>query len=437
LPLWTNKTLKTLAPGGALVLCVAILNALGWLRLPQSSLSFLYYSALIGGMLLAWRFRSSRVFFALLVLFLSQQALAAFGGNLHSAGPPGRTALETVAILLPLNFVLVSLMRERGFALSSATPAILVLFVESIVLIVLSRSAETGTLQRAHAQHHPAPLTLPQYALWIFLIAGSLLFARFLISHKPADSALLWSAIASFLSLSSIESTRNFTLYMSTAALILGASVVESSYLLAYHDELTSLPSRRAFNDAILRLRDPYSIAVVDIDHFKKFNDTYGHDTGDQVLRLVATRLAQVTGGGQAFRCGGEEFTILFSGKTTPQVVEHLERLRLAIESSSFRTRGLDRRQSPRGPERRNHRTTLRPKGKGQAIRQLAEPKTDHSLSVTVSIGVATSEPGRPDPAIVVESADKALYRAKANGRNRLETASPKRRPRSKAAGIA
>ncbi len=75
---------------------------------------------------------------------------------------------------------------------------------------------------------------------------------------------------------------------------------------------------------------------VVDIDHFKRFNDTYGHDTGDQVLRLVAAGLSRVTGGGHAYRCGGEEFNILFPGKTTSEVVDHLEQLRAAIESRSF-----------------------------------------------------------------------------------------------------
>ncbi len=138
-------------------------------------------------------------------------------------------------------------------------------------------------------------------------------------------------------------------MYAATAACILAASIIENSYLLAYHDELTTLPSRRAFNDALARLQEPYSIAVVDIDHFKRFNDTYGHDTGDQVLRLVASNLARVTGGGQAYRCGGEEFNILFPGKTTPEVVEHLEHLRATIESSEFRMRGRDRRQAARG----------------------------------------------------------------------------------------
>src|SRR5260221_309408 len=73
-------------------------------------------------------------------------------------------------------------------------------------------------------------------------------------------------------------------------------------YSPAYQDELSRLASRRAFNDALLRLKHPYAIAAVDIDHFKRINDNFGHDTGDQVLRLVASRLSRVSGGGEAFR---------------------------------------------------------------------------------------------------------------------------------------
>src|SRR4051812_45029006 len=94
--------------------------------------------------------------------------------------------------------------------------------------------------------------------------------------------------------------------YVARAGMIILCSIIENSYVLAYHDELTTLPARRSFNDSILSLQNPYTIAVVDIDHFKSFNDTYGHDIGDQVLCMVATRLAHVTGNGQAYRIGGE-----------------------------------------------------------------------------------------------------------------------------------
>ncbi len=280
-------------------------------------------------------------------------------------------------------------------------------------------------------------LPLPNYILWVFAAAGITLLVRFLLLRKPVESALLWSLLAFFLAVHFGGQGRIALAYSATAALILAVSIVETSYLLAYHDELTTLPSRRALNEALLNLQAPYSIAMVDIDHFKQFNDQHGHDTGDQVLRLVAAKLARVTGGGQAYRCGGEEFTILFAGKTADEVVGHLERLRRTIEAARFSPRGVDRRQTPRGPDRR----IVRPRGRtraGHAVRRLAQVEGPGALSVTVSIGVAAATEENPDPNRIMDAADKALYRAKGNGRNRVETASaPRRRARVKTAGIA
>jgi diguanylate cyclase (GGDEF)-like protein len=328
-------------------------------------------------------------------------------------------------------------MHERGFTASAAAPVGLLLFVQSVIVSVLCRAAEGLPPASARTHHAGSTVTLPGYAWLAFAAAVVFLLVRYLLTRKPIDSALLWSLSAFFLALRSTGIARISTVYSATAACILAATIIENSYLLAYHDELTTLPSRRAFNDALLRLQNPYSIAVVDIDHFKRFNDTYGHDTGDQVLRLVATCLSCVTGGGQAYRCGGEEFNILFPGKSTAEIVDHLERLRTTVESSEFRMRSGDRRQVPRGPDRRKERPLGRSR-KGHAIRELAQEKPPAPLSVTVSIGVATAAAAETDPERVLQAADKALYRAKANGRNRVETAStPRRRSRVKAAGIA
>jgi diguanylate cyclase (GGDEF)-like protein len=420
-------TLKSLfVPGGIWLLGVVLLVYSGWLTLALPVLSFLYYCAIAGGMLLAWRFHSSRIFLSLLVVFLAQQAAA-----VSTAQPPFIPAtLTALAVLVPVNFVLVAMMHERGFTVESVAPVALFLFVESLTVTVFC-----GAAVRVHSLS--TPIILPRSAWAVAGTGAVLLCVRFLLNRKPLNSALLWSLTSFFLALRVAAATRTSMAYWLATACILATAVIENSYLLAYHDELTTLPSRRAFNDALLRLKSPYSIAVVDIDHFKRFNDTYGHDTGDQVLRMVAANLGSVTGGGKAYRCGGEEFNILFPGKTTAEVLPHLQKLRETVEKSEFRMRGNDRRQVPRGPDRRNQRSRARAR-KADAIRRLAEGKPSSVLSVTISIGVATAAAERSGPETVLESADRALYRAKANGRNRVEAAtSSTRRTRTRAAGIA
>jgi len=228
---------------------------------------------------------------------------------------------------------------------------------------------------------------------------------------------MFWSLLAVCMGLEAGGVSGQGTSYFAISGLILASSIVESSYSLAYRDELTGLHSRRAFNDATSGMRHPYAVAAVDIDHFKGINDTYGHDTGDQVLRLVASRLASVTGGGNAYRVGGEEFTILFPGRNSEEIFQHLEMLRMNIESCSFRLRrGEDRRKTPREGERRAA-------GKSRVNKRA----NSGALSVTVSIGIAESRP-RAAVEKVIELADQALYTAKQSGRNRIEVASGERK---------
>jgi diguanylate cyclase (GGDEF)-like protein len=248
----------------------------------------------------------------------------------------------------------------------------------------------------------------------VFIAALCWLLVRMVQFHKATESGMFWSLIATWLGLQAGGAGKIGSAYFGTAALVLASSIIENSYSLAYHDELTGLSSRRAFNDALLRLKAPYAVAAVDIDHFKRINDTYGHDTGDQVLRLVASKLSRIGAGGEAFRVGGEEFTILFPNKTVKEVMDYLELLRLNIESATFRVRsGEERRKTSRAPDRRaagGRRTALR------------VAPASLLLSVTVSIGLAESQPS-VRIAEVIQHADKALYRAKQGGRNRIEAA--------------
>src|SRR5258708_17619677 len=340
-----QTAMKSLLTPGICLVAVAALLHTGLVTPGPLLIASAFRGRLIGAWLVAGGFHSSRIFRALLVLFLAEQAIGYFSspvtsGHVAAIGP-GSVALAAAGLLLPLNFVLLSFQQEKGFTFSSIAPAGLLLFVEAVIVAVLCRPQPSAATQHA-LRHASASAPLPFATLLAFSAAAIVLLARYMLFHKPAESGFFWALSSCMLALRFGGAGRIPTGYFAAAAFILAGAAVETSYLLAYHDELTTLPSRRALHDPLLRLEAPYSIPMVDIDHFKRCNDTYGHDTGDQVLRMVAARLARVSGGGQAYRCGGEEFANLFSGKTTVEVLEHLEKLRADIEGSTLRLRGPD-----------------------------------------------------------------------------------------------
>ncbi|NRD72289.1 GGDEF domain-containing protein [Shewanella sp. VB17] len=188
----------------------------------------------------------------------------------------------------------------------------------------------------------------------------------------------------------------------SVLAVIYLLTVLTDSYFLAYRDELTGLASRRALYTLVLSLSRKYCVAMLDIDHFKKFNDTYGHDVGDQVLKLVASKIAEVAGGGKAFRYGGEEFTIVFSRKDTSSILIHLEEVLTNIENYSITIRDEKRKK-----QTKKQRSTAQGKSHKKTV------------NVTISIGVADHQSNEAFDQ-TMKRADLALYRAKKKGRNQI-----------------
>ncbi|MCU1309558.1 MAG: diguanylate cyclase [Candidatus Angelobacter sp.] len=243
----------------------------------------------------------------------------------------------------------------------------------------------------------------------IFALSVILLLMRFLLFSEAVGAGLVWALVAISAGL------RNLGLaeaYIALSGLVIGICVIERSHWIAYHDELTGLPGRRAFNEALAGLGAVYGIAIVDVDHFKKFNDTFGHETGDQVLRKVAASLSKVGAGGSAYRCGGEEFALVFPELGLEDCKYYAEEVRKSIEEDTFFARGPSRSNRER-PERR----TAAARGRHSSAVE---------TSVTVSIGL--SEPARPNQDVqeVIAAADKALYNAKHLGRNRIEVFSPR-----------
>jgi len=408
--LWTRTTLKSVfIPGGIILSVAALFIQHSWIPFTPSGLNFFYYAVFVAALALSLRFRSLRIVFGAVVLLLAQYALQA-KGSLHLG--QGKMAFEVIALLIPLDFILLTLIPERTLTREHLIGIVAVLFFQSTFVAVFSRPDQPDWSLLHFSIIRSYHLRLTQPALLMFLIAFGVFLYRVLRFGKAIDHGMFWCLLTACVALEVGGASRAGIAYFAIAGLILASSIVESSYSLAYRDELTGLHSRRAFNDAAASLKSPYAVAVVDIDHFKSINDTYGHDTGDQVLRMVSARLANVSGGGHAYRVGGEEFTILFPSRNAQNVFQHLELLRMNIESCSFRLRrGEDRRKTPRETDRRA--------APGRKTKTTRHP-TSGALSVTVSIGIAES---RPHATVeqVIESADKALYAAKQGGRNRIE----------------
>lgn len=170
-----------------------------------------------------------------------------------------------------------------------------------------------------------------------------------------------------------------------------------------YIDELTGIPNRRAFDEYLKKLGRKYAIAMMDVDHFKQFNDTYGHTEGDNVLRFVARHIAEEAGTA-VFRYGGEEFSAIYRGSQTKQAYQMLDQMRARLASSIFYLRASeDIRKSKTKKNRRK------------------SPSAGKTAQVTISVGIAQKTRNKKEPQDVIMRADKALYKAKENGRNRCE----------------
>ncbi len=387
-----------LLPEGLLV--AAAIGGAWWIAREPAYGGFaraLPFAVFAAGGLLAWRFRRGRLFLALVVLLLADRALG------HAV--PGGPVATAVALLVPVNLAALAIIGERGTFTATGLARFVVLGLEIAVVAGLAQPAEA-----AHAHALARPLlspslsdwtAIPQTALLLYVLAFGVLAARVAIRPNATGRGFLWALVATFLGLHMAESRLAVDVFFGTASLILVVSVVEASYFMAYRDELTGLPGRRALMEALERLGTSYTIAMVDVDHFKQFNDTYGHDAGDQVLRMVARRLDDVGGGGQAFRYGGEEFTLLFPNRGVDDVRPHLEAVRKSVEASTFVLRAPDR------PAKKPDGTT-RKKGKKRGV------------TVTVSVGAATSAGADTTAPTILQEADRLLYSAKKAGRNRI-----------------
>lgn len=370
-----------------------------------------YVIFLIGG-IISWKFNRSREFFILTVLALGLAAYTDLAGTLTLKGLAARkTDLHLLlGLLLPFNIALFSFFRERGILSLWGIlriAAIAAQFALAYWLLDPARQHLLRTLGKAWipAVKSNALTPLSQASLLLFLAALAILIVR-QVSHRSSQDISFIAVLCALFYALHQTGGGNPVLYavaFAVSGIILIVSIIQDSYSMAFSDELTGLPSRRALKQDMMKLGMNYAIAMLDIDHFKKFNDTYGHDTGDEVLKLVASTIKDVTGGGKAYRYGGEEFTILFPGKNSSEVLPHLEELREKVSKRAFTLRRSGRGKSKSGRKARG-------RGSGKA--------KSKQIYITISIGVSQKSDKHKTPDAVMKSADTALYRAKKKGRN-------------------
>jgi len=248
---------------------------------------------------------------------------------------------------------------------------------------------------------------LPNILLGLLICAVLTAAILMLFRDVSSDQAFLSALLACTLTVVEFEQQWISASMFTMSAVVLLLSILKRSHEQAFIDELTRIPGRRALNIDLAQLTGKYCIAMLDIDRFKKFNDTYGHDIGDSVLKMVASQLATVKGRGKVYRYGGEEFTILFKGKSALDCVAYLDEIRVLIADYPFQIRQSIERREPQEEGSKNADNS-----QVEVIEKTAK--------VTISIGVAQGRSSITTPDEVIIAADKLLYKAKESGRNQV-----------------
>ena len=340
---------------------------------------FYLLSALV--IYISWHFNRNRFLFIiipLVLLYLGFEFLT-----------PARATLlfKYASVVFPLHLLLFLILSERGlFSLWGYLKIAFVVFEISVLLWFIyypnESILEIFKIKLFLFNSFPlSDIAIVTALLIFFTMVALVMFNHFLIYN----SSFLIILISFYTSLYFVRTDNAIELGFISITLMVLVLLIREAYRLAFYDELTSLPGRRALIEDMAKLGRKYTLAMCDIDHFKKFNDTYGHDTGDEVLKMVASKLANVSGGGKAYRYGGEEFTLLFPSKDVDESYIHADILRENIAKTPF---------------------TVRNK------------KSAKKIFINISAGIVQNSSKDKDPFATMKRADDALYKAKKAGRN-------------------
>lgn len=361
--------------------------------------------------LASWRLNQTRLVFVAIGLLCASLWL---WGRLSLDGPAAIATEDAWLFVFPAGLALALLPKEAALFSSRSAGRLALMALPALLLWAAFSADKIQTNQilqwRAwgpQASLHPShvahlSLGLLAVVLWFKRDAKMGQAQAVLAGSVLGQTALAWATRLHAHAGSSVFEARIWLLSLALQASLLALALFFMYWQRVYLDELTSIPNRRALDEKLIHLGHEYSLAMVDIDHFKKFNDSYGHDQGDDVLRLVAQHLAEGSRD-RAYRYGGEEFCVLLPGVGSEDAEALMDGIRASLARLRFHIR------LPRNIRKKT----------GPSDRGSLQART-HPVQVTISVGVAAPGKKATDPAAVLKLADQGLYKAKDAGRNNV-----------------
>jgi diguanylate cyclase (GGDEF)-like protein len=418
--LFWKSFLTVLFPGGLIFLiAIGFLRPLGYPMWLQQPIAALPYIVLAFGLIFGWYFSSSRMILSLLVLALADRALVVFPANGGDQEAVSQTIVAITAFLVPLNLLAFSILKEDSLSTFRGVVRVVLVLVQPFLLLwlclpdqqVLASSFTREYIPLRYMEWTP----VPQPALVAFAIAGLLHVIRFALHRDPLEGGAIWALCAIFVAYHTSRYGWQPTNFFMAAGLILFITLLQSFYQQTYRDELTGIPGRLAYDEAIGQLGKRFSIAIIGIDQLTQYANIHGKSVSEQILKLAAPRIQSACSDGQIFRTTGEEFTVLFPGKSVTDTMGTLDTVRKSVEAIGLFLRGRDRVWEQRGTQEAGSR--------------------DRALPITLSIGVAEKLNDSATLTLVIKSAYRGLYEAKGIGGNvvkrGLEAVVPARRSQS------
>lgn len=372
----------------------------------------------IAGLSLSWYFNNTGLLLTSFSLSLMYLAVQTYGDPVYDHRIVEQAITKVILYLFPLNMIAFSMMIKRRI-FTTLGSLYLFLFFLQICFVIVVFYPQGKAFQFVSSSVSSYSLHMYDYlvtssesitllinkasflsCVLVFLWTLVFLFIRYVYKRDvglAGFTMILVSGTAGVMA--SHTPSSSFIFFLASGILVVIASL-EGSFVLTDYDQLTGLHGRKSLSSLLQRLKDHYALAFVDIDHFGEFNDRFGPDVGDEVLKIIGDKLGDVTKGVQVFRYGSDEFLAVFQGYKDFDVVNMLEVFRKKIEAFPFIINN------------------------NMVKNKLLKPSKNKSAyignaHISISIGISTSSDVQK-PSEVLKTADKALCQAKDTGRNKV-----------------